>query len=342
METRLRPCGRRSDGATREAAGRDGHGRDRRLPQAASARRSIAANVGFAVAVVALVIVASVVTDAFLTERNIVSISRQIVTNGFLSLGMLLVILTGGIDLSVGPVLAFAGLLATGLQAHMPFPAAIVVALLMGLAVGFVQRLHDRPLQAAALHRHARDHGQPARPPLHLFRRRRNTPRIRCFAACSAAASSGRCRCRRLLFLVALPIVWFYLNHTISGRAVYAIGVNPEAVRLAGINVRRHIIAAYMASGFLAALAGVLLASRLGIAQPSVGVGYELDAIAAVVIGGGILGGGGGTVLGVFGGVLALAMVDNVLNLFNVESYYQQFLKGVIILVAVLARRKRT
>ena len=145
-----------------------------------------------------------------------------------------------------------------------------------------------------------------------------------------------------LLFLVALPIVWFYLNHTTSGRAVYAIGVNAEAVRLAGINVRRHIIAAYMACGFLAALAGVLLASRLGIAQPSVGVGYELDAIAAVVIGGGILGGGGGTVLGVFGGVLALAIVDNVLNLFNVESYYQQFLKGVIILVAVLARRKKT
>ena len=145
-----------------------------------------------------------------------------------------------------------------------------------------------------------------------------------------------------LLFLVSLPIVWFYLNHTTSGRAVYAIGVNAEAVRLAGINVRRHIIAAYMACGFLAAVAGVLLASRLGIAQPSVGVGYELDAIAAVVIGGGILGGGGGTVLGVFGGVVALALVDNVLNLFNVESYYQQVVKGVIILVAVLARRKKS
>jgi ribose transport system permease protein len=106
--------------------------------------------------------------------------------------------------------------------------------------------------------------------------------------------------------------------------------------------VRRHVTAAYVASGFLAALAGVLLASRVGVAQPSVGVGYELDAIAAVVIGGGILGGGGGTVIGVLGGVLALAAVDNVLNLFNVESYYQQFLKGMIILVAVLARRKKT
>jgi ribose/xylose/arabinose/galactoside ABC-type transport system permease subunit len=143
-----------------------------------------------------------------------------------------------------------------------------------------------------------------------------------------------------LLFLAALPVVWFYLNHTVSGRALYAIGVNSEAVRLAGIHVRKHLMAAYIACGFVAALAGVLLASRVGVAQPSVGVGYELDAIAAVVIGGGILGGGGGTVLGVVGGVLALAVVDNVLNLFNVESYYQQFLKGMIILVAVLARQK--
>jgi ribose transport system permease protein len=145
-----------------------------------------------------------------------------------------------------------------------------------------------------------------------------------------------------LILLSIIPLVWFYLNHTISGRAVYAIGVNSEAVRLAGVNVRRHLMGAYAACGFLAALAGVLLASRLGIAQPSVGIGYELDAIAAVVIGGGILGGGGGTVLGVIGGVLALALVDNVLNLFNVESYYQQFLKGMIILVAVLARRRKT
>ena len=162
------------------------------------------------------------------------------------------------------------------------------------------------------------------------------------FRTLLGAAFIGPVPVPTLLFLVSLPIVWFYLNHTTSGRAVYAIGVNAEAVRLAGINVRRHIIAAYMACGFLAAVAGVLLASRLGIAQPSVGVGYELDAIAAVVIGGGILGGGGGTVLGVFGGVVALALLDNVLNLFNVESYYQQVVKGGIILVAVLARRKKS
>jgi ribose transport system permease protein len=309
---------------------------------AISLRREVnLANVGFAVAIVVLVLFASAATDVFLTERNIVSISRQLVTNGFLSLGMLLVILTGGIDLSVGPVLAFAGLLATGLQAHMPFPFAIVIALSMGIVVGFINgyliaRFTLQPFIVTLAMMGS------LRGLLYMYSDTPQYPVDPMFRALIGGGFIGPMPVPALLFLIALPIVWFYLNHTTSGRAVYAIGVNQEAVRLAGINVRRHIIAAYMASGFLAALAGVLLASRLGIAQPSVGVGYELDAIAAVVIGGGILGGGGGTVPGVFGGVLALAVVDNVLNLFNVESYYQQFLKGLIILVAVLARRKKT
>jgi ribose transport system permease protein len=309
--------------------------------QASRAGRFNPANAGFAVAVFILVVVASIASDAFLTERNLTSISRQIVTNGFLSLGMLIVILTGGIDLSVGPVVAFAGLLATGLQAHMPFPAAIAVALAMGLAVGIfngfmIARFKLQPFIVTLATMGS------LRGLLYVYS---ETPQYTIdplFRSLLGGGFIGPLPVPSLLLLAAIPIVWFYLNHTVSGRAVYAIGVNSEAVRLAGIDVRRHLIAAYAASGFLAAVAGVLLASRVGIAQPSVGIGYELDAIAAVVIGGGILGGGGGTVVGVMGGVLALALVDNVLNLFNVESYYQQFLKGVIILVAVLARRKKT
>jgi ribose transport system permease protein len=299
------------------------------------------ADIGFAIAVVALVIVASLVSGSFLTERNMVNVSRQMVTNGFLSLGMLLVILTGGIDLSVGSVVAFAGLLAIGLQAHMPIPAAILVALLMGLAVGwfngfFIARFKLQPFIVTLASMGA------VRGLLYIYSATPQYSEDPLFRSLLGAAFIGPVPVASLLFLISLPVVWFYLNHTTSGRAVYAIGVNAEAVRLAGINVRRHIVAAYMACGFLAALAGVLLASRLGIAQPSVGIGYELDAIAAVVIGGGILGGGGGTVLGVFGGVVALALLDNVLNLFNVESYYQQVVKGGIILVAVLARRKKS
>jgi len=299
------------------------------------------ANVGFGVAILALVLFASVATDSFLTSRNIVSISRQLVTNGFLSLGMLMVVLTGGIDLSVGSVLAFAGLLATGLQEQMPFPLAIVVALLMGLAVGLTNGLLVARFKLQPFIVTLATMGS-LRGLLYVYSATPKYPIDPMFRALLGGGFIGPLPVPALLLLIAAPIVWFYLNHTTSGRAIYAIGVNQEAVRLAGVNVQRHLLAAYGASGFLAALAGVLLASRLGIAQPSYGVGYELDAIAAVVIGGGTLAGGTGTVVGVAGGVLALAMIDNVLNLFNVESYYQQFLKGLIILVAVLARRKKT
>ena len=275
-------------------------------------------NLAFAGAIVALVVFASVASDAFLTQRNIVSIARQIITNGLLSLGMLLVILTGGIDLSVGSVVAFAGLLATGLQQQMPFPAAIAVALAMGLAVGalngiIIARFKLQPFIVTLATMGS------LRGLLYMYSETPQYPVDPLFRSLLGGGFIGPLPVPALIFTVVLPVVWYYLNHTTSGRAVYAMGVNQEAVRLAGVNVSLHLITAYAACGFLAALAGVILASRLGIAQPSVGIGYELDAIAAVVIGGGILGGGGGTVIGVLGGVLALAMVDNILNLFNVE-----------------------
>jgi ribose transport system permease protein len=294
----------------------------------------------FAGAIFALVAFAAFTSDAFLTQRNVINISRQIVTNGFLSLGMLIVVRTGGIDLSVGSVVAFAGLLATGLQAQMAFPLAIAVAVLMGAIVGwtngfFIARFNLQPFIVTLATMGSLRGG------LYIYADTPRYPADEAFRAMLGGAFIGPLPVNFLIFLSAIPAVWFYLNHTVSGRAAFALGVNKEAVRLAGINVGRHLIFAYVASGVLAAIAGVLLASRLGIAQPSVGVGYELDAIAAVVIGGGLLGGGGGTTLGVIGGVLALAVVDNVLNLYNVDTYYQQLLKGLIILAAVLARRKK-
>jgi ribose transport system permease protein len=294
----------------------------------------------FALAILALVVFASVASDAFLTQRNVVNISRQIVTNGFLSLGMLMVVRTGGIDLSVGSVLAFAGLLATGLQDQMHFSAAIAIALGMGAAVGgingwLIARFNLQPFIVTLATMGA------LRGALYIYAETPRYPADEMFRAVLGGAFVGPVPVNFILFALAVPAVWFYLNHTVSGRAAFALGVNKEAVRLAGVNVGKHLTFAYVACGLFAAIAGVLLASRLGIAQPSVGVGYELDAIAAVVIGGGLLGGGGGTAIGVLGGVLALAVVDNVLNLFNVDSYYQQLLKGLIILVAVLARRKK-
>ena len=288
---------------------------------------------------IALIVIFSLAAPDFLSAGNVIAILQSTSVNGVLAIAATLVIITGGIDLSVGPVVAFAGLLAIGLQTSMPFPLAIGVAVLMGAAVGAFNgimvawfRLQPFIVTLATM--------GGLRGLLYLYSRNPLYNEDPLFRSALGGGFIGPFPVPVLILLATLPVVWFYLNKTTSGRAVYAIGVNAEAVRLAGINVRLHILATYVACGFLAAVAGVLLASRLGVAQPSVGIGYELDAIAAVVIGGGILGGGGGTVIGVVGGVIALAMVDNVLNLFNVESYYQQFLKGVIILVAVLARRK--
>ena len=309
-------------------------------PRMAFMQRFSRADLIFSAAIILLIIFAAFASDVFLTQRNIVNISRQIVTNGFLSLGMLIVIRTGGIDLSVGSVLAFAGLLATGLQAEMHFSVAILVALAMGVVVGAINgwlianfNLQPFIVTLATM--------GSLRGLLYVYADTPRYPADEAFRALIGGAFLGPVPVNFILFAIAVPIVWFYLEHTVSGRAAYALGVNKEAVRLAGVNVRKHLISAYVICGLFAAIAGVLLASRLGIAQPSVGVGYELDAIAAVVIGGGLLGGGGGTAAGVVGGVLALAVVDNVLNLFNVDSYYQQLLKGLIILVAVLARRKK-
>jgi ribose/xylose/arabinose/galactoside ABC-type transport system permease subunit len=250
------------------------------------------------------------------------------------------VILSGGIDLSVGSVVAFAGLLAAGLQETMPIGAAIAIALSVGVAVGIINgvfvayfRLQPFIVTLATM--------GAVRGALYIYS---ETPTYASDPFFISVLGSGKLfgvvPYTFLIFLVCIPIMWMYLNHTKSGRSVIAIGMNPEAVRLAGVDVRVQTTVAYVICGFFAALAGVLLSARLGISQPNVGVGYELDAIAAVVIGGGVLGGGGGTVGGMFGGVLALAVIDNVLNLFNVQSYYQQLVKGVIILIAVIVRRK--
>jgi ribose/xylose/arabinose/galactoside ABC-type transport system permease subunit len=302
--------------------------------------RTRSADFAFAVAVVVLVVFASTASDAFLTERNLVNVSRQMVTNGLLGIGMLVVILSGGIDLSVGSVVSFAGILATGLQAVMPLPFAIAIALGVGVVVGLINgtliayfRLQPFIVTLATM--------GSVRGAIYVYS---NTPQYATDPFFISVLGSGKIfglvPITFAILVVFLPIVWFFLNRMRAGRALISIGINAEASRLAGIDVRKHIVGAYVISGVFAAIAGILLAARLGISQPSVGVAYELDAIAAVVIGGGILGGGGGSVGGLIGGVLALSIIDNILNLFNVQSYYQELVKGLIILVAVLARRR--
>jgi ribose/xylose/arabinose/galactoside ABC-type transport system permease subunit len=144
-----------------------------------------------------------------------------------------------------------------------------------------------------------------------------------------------------IIMLGCYALVWFYLNRTTVGRATVAIGGNEETVRLAGVNVGRTIVLAYVLSGAFSALSGAILVSRLGIAQPSLGIAYELDAIAACVIGGAVLGGGGGGVPGTLFGVFTLGLINNLLNLVGVKSFYQDIVKGTVIILAVLLVAKR-
>jgi ribose transport system permease protein len=311
------------------------------LGQAAGRHRRRWVDYAFIAGFLLLLVITATVSDVFFTQRNLSNVGRQAVTNGLLSLGMLVVVLTGGIDLSVGSVVALAAVMVSGMsKGGMSLFPAILICLVVGIAAGavngfFIARFKLQPFIVTLATMGA------IRGLVFVYSDIPITPTDPTFRAVLGAGFVGPFPVSALIMFACYPIVWFFLNRTKSGRAIVAIGGNEEAVRLAGISVTWNILLAYMISGLFSALAGVMLASRLGIAQPSVGAGFELDAIAACVIGGAVLGGGGGSVFGTLAGVGALGLIDNLLNLFNVQSYYQQIFKGVIILVAVLWRRKQ-
>jgi ribose transport system permease protein len=300
--------------------------------------RSLLINGSFVVAFVVLLIVAATTTDAFFTQDNVTNMLKQSVTTGLLALGMLFVILTGGIDLSVGSIVALAGIMAAGLAGSMPIPLAMIVAVAAAVACGAINgvlvarfRLAPFVVTLAAL--------TTIRGLAYVYSETPITPTETGFLWIGTE-SIGPIPVATAIVVAAFALAWLFLTRTGAGRAIVAIGGNKEAVRLAGISVPRHILTTYMISGFLAGLAGVILASRVGIAQPSVGVAFELNAIAACVIGGASLAGGRGSVVGTLGGVVLLALIDNLLTLYDVQSYWQQVLKGLIIVAVVLARRQ--
>jgi ribose transport system permease protein len=308
------------------------------LVERARTDRSLLLNTGFALAFVVLVVVASATSESFLTESNLTNLLRQMVTTGLLSLGMLIVILTGGIDLSVGSIVGFAGIMAAGLVADLPVPVAMALAVVAGAGFGVINgvlvarfRLAPFVVTLAAL--------TTIRGFTYVYSETPISP-VEANFLWLGTETLGPIPIAAMIMLAAFAIGWVFLRRTPAGRAIVAIGGNQEAVRLAGISVQRHLLLAYAISGFCAGLAGVILASRVGIAQPSVGVAFELNAIAACVIGGASLAGGRGSVIGTLGGVLLLGLIDNLLTLYDVQSYWQQVLKGLIIALVVLARRQ--
>ncbi|SJZ32731.1 ABC transporter permease [Selenihalanaerobacter shriftii] len=292
------------------------------------------------IGLIGLVIALSFASDYFLTTHNLINVARQVSINAILALGMTFVILTGGIDLSVGSVLALSaavtgGLLSGGSSVIIAIIGGILVGTLLGLLNGLMVAKADMPafIVTLGMMTIARgltliySGGRPISGFDKTFR----------FIGSGYLASIP---IPVIIMALALLIAYIILTKVPYGRYVYAIGGNEEAAKLSGINTDVVKTGVYAISGFLAAVSGVILTARLNSAQPTAGSGYELDAIAAVVLGGTSLAGGQGGIIGTIIGALIIGVLNNGLNLLNVSSFYQLVAKGAVILIAVFLDRR--
>lgn len=305
---------------------------------------SVFQKLGPMIGLVLILLVLSILSPQFFTLNNLLNVFRQVSINALIAFGMTFVILTGGIDLSVGSVLALSGAISAGMMSGGMDP---ILAMLIGLGAGAVM---------GAVNGLIITKGKVA-----PFIATLATMTI--FRGLTLVYTDGKPITglsddmsfvligRGYLFnLIPLPVVWmsigfavlyFILKKTTFGRKTYAIGGNEEAAMLSGIKVDRVKVIIYSLTGFLSAFAGIILTSRLNSAQPTAGTSYELDAIAAVVLGGTSLSGGKGWIIGTLIGALIIGTLNNGLNLLNVSSFYQQVIKGGVILLAVLLDRNK-
>ncbi|GAD88914.1 ribose ABC transporter permease protein [Vibrio halioticoli NBRC 102217] len=296
------------------------------------------------IALIFLIIVVSILNPNFFTVDNILNILRQTSVNAIIAVGMTLVILTAGIDLSVGSVLALCGAFAASLVAmEVPVAFAVPTALLAGAALGGISGIiiakgkvqaFIATLVTMTLLRGVTMVYTDGRPISTGF-----TDTADAFSWFGTGYALG-IPIPVWMMVIVFASVWYLLNHTRFGRYVYALGGNESAAQLSGINVDRVKIGVYAICGLLAALAGIIVTSRLSSAQPTAGMGYELDAIAAVVLGGTSLMGGKGRIMGTLIGALIIGFLNNALNLLDVSSYFQMIAKATVILLAVMVDNK--
>lgn len=304
-----------------------------------AAGRLIARN-GLIVGFIAIVIVLSLASPAFMKFSNIVNIVRQVSINGILAVGETFVILLGGIDLSVGSGVALSGVLAAGLQEQgviAVFLIPILVLCFAGFVNGMVITRFKVPAFVITLGMMTILRGVTFL--LTGGKSIYNLPKW--FKVVGQGDVAGVPVPIIVLVLVIL-VAYIVLQHTRFGRYVYAIGGNEEGARLSGVRTKTITLWSYVICGGCAGLAGVVLASRLNAGEPVAGTGYELDAIAAVVIGGTSLAGGQGSVIGTLIGALVIGVINNGLNLLNVHSYWQLVAKGIIIVLAVIIDQMKT
>ncbi len=296
------------------------------------------------IALLVLIVVVSFLNPNFFTIDNLLNILRQTSVNAIIAVGMTLVILTAGIDLSVGSVLALCGAFAASMIAlEIPVLVAVPVALLAGAILGAISGIiiakgkvqaFIATLVTMTLLRGVTMVFTDGRPISTGFTDTADT-----FAWFGTGYTLG-IPVPVWLMVISFAAAWYLLHHTRFGRYVYALGGNESATRLSGINVDRVKIGVYSICGLLSALAGIIVTSRLSSAQPTAGMGYELDAIAAVVLGGTSLAGGKGRIMGTLVGALIIGFLNNALNLLDVSSYYQMIAKASVILLAVLVDNK--
>lgn len=285
----------------------------------------------------------SLLSDSFFTVTNLSNLIRQAAPIGLVSIGMFLVILKGGIDLSVGSILAFVGVAFAVFSYEFYFSAALILSILMGIGIGLTSG--------------------------YLVGYQKVAPFIATLALMSIVRGGGFLMSKgapvmvgphsqSILFLgsgeiLGIPVsalilfatfgcIYVLLNYHVFGRKIMAIGSNEEAVRLSGISVNSTKMIVYGISGLLTAVAALMMVGRTGVGSPNIGVGLELDAIAAVVIGGASLSGGKGSVVQTLLGVFILAMIGNIMNLLDITTYLQQLIKGVIIILAVIFQRTQS
>ena len=277
------------------------------------------------------------VSREFLAAQNLSNIARQVSINAMLAVGMSVVIFSGGIDLSVGAVLALSMTTVAGaMRSGLPVPLAIALALAVGLLCGSINGLLVAYVRLPAIIVTLAMMEIPRGAALLYTKGYPLSGLPEPFAFWGRGQALG-VPTPILIMLALFATAYVVLNHYPVGRYLYGLGGNEEAVRLSGVRVERYKLLAYAASGFTAALGGVVLSSRLMSGQPNAGQGFELDAIAAVVLGGASITGGRGHILGTLVGALMLGVLDNGLNLMGVSPYMQRVLKGGIIILAIYA-----
>jgi ribose transport system permease protein len=292
-------------------------------------------------ALIVLCIIVSVISPTFLAVSNLRNLFTQISVNAVISLGMTFVILTGGIDLSVGSIVAIAGAVsAVTIKNTGSISLGILAALLTGIAVGFINGIivskgriqaFIATLATQTVFRgvtYVFTGGNPISGLGDNFIKLTNSRILGVPVPV-------------IITIIVFAICAYVLTQTRYGRYVYAVGGNEDSSRLSGINVNKVKSWVYIISGATAAIAGIIVTSRIGSAAPTAGSGYELDAIAAIVIGGTNLVGGEGTILGTIIGVLIIGVLNNGLNLMDVSAFYQTIVKGLVILLAVLIDKRK-